>query len=88
MIGLMSGSNDNMTVVTTVATGLDGTNSSLFPFQWTCPEVDPYSAIYFYQVWQAHLFLLHVLLTFRAQFTNGNDRTDSQWTARFTVKTT
>ncbi|KAI0375625.1 hypothetical protein BV20DRAFT_1008223 [Pilatotrama ljubarskyi] len=48
-IYLMSGSNDNMTRVTTVAAGLDGTDSSLSPYNWTCPDVDPYSAIYFYQ---------------------------------------
>lgn len=47
---LMSGSNGNMSAVTTVASGLDGTNSTLSPYNWTCPEVDPYSAIYFYQV--------------------------------------
>lgn len=46
----MSGSNDNMSTVATVASGLDGTDSSLSPYNWTCPEVDPYSAIYFYQV--------------------------------------
>ncbi|EIW61965.1 uncharacterized protein TRAVEDRAFT_91727, partial [Trametes versicolor FP-101664 SS1] len=49
-IYLMSGSNDNMTRVTTVASGVDGTDSSLSPYTWTCPEVDPYSAIYFYQL--------------------------------------
>ncbi|KAI0349423.1 hypothetical protein OH77DRAFT_1594241 [Trametes cingulata] len=46
---LMSGSNNNMTRVTTVATGLDGSDPSLSPYKWTCPEVDPYSNIYFYQ---------------------------------------
>ncbi|KAI0677609.1 hypothetical protein C8Q78DRAFT_100679 [Trametes maxima] len=46
---LMSGSNDNMTKVTTVLSGFDGTDTSLSPYNWTCPEVDPYSAIYFYQ---------------------------------------
>ncbi|KAI0699441.1 hypothetical protein BC835DRAFT_1526282 [Cytidiella melzeri] len=48
-IDLMSGSNMNMSLVTHVVSGLDGTDSSLTPFNWTCPEVDPYSAIYFYQ---------------------------------------
>ncbi|KAF9652249.1 hypothetical protein BDM02DRAFT_3258688 [Thelephora ganbajun] len=48
-IDLMSGSNSNMTLVTNVAEDLDGTDSSLSPYTWTCPEVDPYSAIYFYQ---------------------------------------
>ena len=46
----MSGSNSNMSLVTKVAEGLDGTNASLTPFSWTCPEVTPYSDIYFYQV--------------------------------------
>jgi hypothetical protein len=45
----MSGSNDNMTWVTTVAQGMDGTDSSLVPYNWTCPDVDPYGPIYFYQ---------------------------------------
>lgn len=45
----MSGSNSNMTLVTNVATDLDGTDPSLSPYTWTCPDVDPYSAIYFYQ---------------------------------------
>ncbi|OSX60246.1 hypothetical protein POSPLADRAFT_1092751, partial [Postia placenta MAD-698-R-SB12] len=48
-IDLMSGSNNNMTAVTTVVSSLDGTNSSLSPYSWVCPEVDPYSDIYFYQ---------------------------------------
>ncbi len=46
----MSGSNENMTRVAEVASYLDGADKSLSPFNWTCPEVDPYSAIYFYQV--------------------------------------
>lgn len=46
----MSGSNDNKSTVTNVASGLDGTDTTLSPYNWTCPEVDPYSAIYFYQV--------------------------------------
>lgn len=45
----MSGSNSNMTLVTNVAEDLDGTDPSLSPYTWTCPEVDPYSTIYFYQ---------------------------------------
>ncbi|KAK7470589.1 hypothetical protein VKT23_002013 [Stygiomarasmius scandens] len=48
-ITLMSGSNNNMTLVIPVTEGLDGSNPSLSPFNWPCPEVDPYSAIYFYQ---------------------------------------
>ncbi|KAL5488213.1 hypothetical protein ACEPAI_6321 [Sanghuangporus weigelae] len=48
-IDLMSGSNNNMSLVTNVATGLDGTDKSLTPFSWTCPEVNPYSSVYFYQ---------------------------------------
>ena len=49
VIDLMSGSNNNMSLVTNVVNGLDGTDESLSPFSWTCPEVDPYSTIYFYQ---------------------------------------
>ncbi|EKM59876.1 uncharacterized protein PHACADRAFT_85619 [Phanerochaete carnosa HHB-10118-sp] len=48
-IDLMSGSNSNMSFVTNVAWGLDGTDPTLTPFNWTCPEVDPYAPIYFYQ---------------------------------------
>ncbi|CCM01600.1 uncharacterized protein FIBRA_03660 [Fibroporia radiculosa] len=46
---LMSGSDNNMSLVTRVAFDLDGTDPSLSPYIWTCPEVDPYSDIYFYQ---------------------------------------
>ncbi|KAF9780186.1 hypothetical protein BJ322DRAFT_1145960, partial [Thelephora terrestris] len=45
----MSGSNYNMTVVANVAEDLDGTDPSLSPYTWACPDVDPYSTIYFYQ---------------------------------------
>ncbi|KAH7914172.1 hypothetical protein BJ138DRAFT_1144295 [Hygrophoropsis aurantiaca] len=48
-VQLMSGSNSNMTLVDIVASQLDGTDSRLTPFNWTCPEVAPYSNIYFYQ---------------------------------------
>ncbi|KDQ64552.1 hypothetical protein JAAARDRAFT_112720, partial [Jaapia argillacea MUCL 33604] len=48
-IDLMSGSNDAMRLVTNVASGVDGTDSSLSPYNWTCPQVSPYSSIYFYQ---------------------------------------
>ncbi|KAI0638174.1 hypothetical protein C8Q77DRAFT_1047001 [Trametes polyzona] len=48
-IYLMSGSNNNMSRVTTVTFGLDGSDPDLSPYKWTCPDVDPYSAIYFYQ---------------------------------------
>ncbi|EEB94400.1 hypothetical protein MPER_06791, partial [Moniliophthora perniciosa FA553] len=46
---LMSGSNNAMIPVTTVTTGLDGSDASLSHYHWTCPEVTPYSNIYFYQ---------------------------------------
>jgi hypothetical protein len=45
----MSGSNDNMTFVARVAQGLDGTDPKIVPFNWTCPDVQPYAPIYFYQ---------------------------------------
>lgn len=45
----MSGSNSNMTLVANVAKDLDGSDPSLSPYTWTCPDVDPYSTIYFYQ---------------------------------------
>jgi hypothetical protein len=46
-IELMTGSNFDMVFMTTVSTDLDGTKDG--QFSWTCPQVDPYSAIYFYQ---------------------------------------
>ncbi|KAH7874051.1 uncharacterized protein C8R40DRAFT_346375 [Lentinula edodes] len=46
-IEFMTGDNFDMVFLTTVATGLDGTKSG--SYSWTCPEVNPYSAIYFYQ---------------------------------------
>ncbi|KAA1466417.1 hypothetical protein DENSPDRAFT_755397, partial [Dentipellis sp. KUC8613] len=48
-IQLMSGSNVNMTLVSGVAEGVDATNESVSPFSWPCPNVDPFSTIYFYQ---------------------------------------
>lgn len=46
-IELMTGNNLDMVFVTTVATGQDGTKDG--SFSWTCPQVEPFSAIYFYQ---------------------------------------
>ncbi|KAK0202338.1 hypothetical protein DFS33DRAFT_1262531 [Desarmillaria ectypa] len=46
-IELMSGSNTAMVHITTVATGQDGTVDGTF--NYTCPDVTPNSAIYFYQ---------------------------------------
>ncbi|KAF9068395.1 hypothetical protein BDP27DRAFT_1224314 [Rhodocollybia butyracea] len=46
-IELMTGDNFNMVFLTTVATGQDGTKDG--SFSWTCPQVNPFSAIYFYQ---------------------------------------
>lgn len=54
---LMTGSNTNMSRVTNVISGLDGTDITLTPFNWTCPEVDPYSTVYFYQVRHVSTFL-------------------------------
>ncbi|PIL37137.1 hypothetical protein GSI_00829 [Ganoderma sinense ZZ0214-1] len=48
-IFLMTGSNNNMTRLATVVSGLDGTDQSRSLYSWPCPEVDPYSPIYFYQ---------------------------------------
>ena len=68
-LDLMSGSNSNMTLVANVAEDLDGTDSSLSPYTWTCPDVDPYSTIYFYQFTPAATV----------------DKSDTAWTTRFTV---
>lgn len=50
-VDLMSGSNTHMTLVTNVVSGLDGTDPQHTSLQWICPEVNPNSEIYFYQVW-------------------------------------
>jgi len=47
-IQLMTGDNLNMIPLTSVAT-VDGTSVSSNTFSWTCPEVIPNAAIYFYQ---------------------------------------
>ncbi|KAL8292340.1 hypothetical protein RQP46_001806 [Phenoliferia psychrophenolica] len=44
---LKSGPNLAMTVVTSVLEGFDATTGS--EIVWTCPDVTPYSAIYFYE---------------------------------------
>ncbi|KIK56998.1 hypothetical protein GYMLUDRAFT_247272 [Collybiopsis luxurians FD-317 M1] len=46
-IEFMTGDNFQMVFLTTVATGLDGTKDG--SYSWTCPQVNPYSPIYFYQ---------------------------------------
>ncbi|KAJ6605800.1 hypothetical protein B0H10DRAFT_2161982 [Mycena sp. CBHHK59/15] len=46
-IELMTGPNEAMVHITTVATGQDGTVAGTFDY--TCPEVTPNSPIYFYQ---------------------------------------
>ncbi|KAI0750791.1 hypothetical protein C8Q80DRAFT_1099604 [Daedaleopsis nitida] len=48
-IFLMTGPNNNMSRLMQVTSSLDGTDEALSPFTWTCPRVQPYSAIYFYQ---------------------------------------
>jgi len=47
-IELMSGDNFHMNHITTAGT-VDGTDPTKASFTWTCPELDPYSEIYFYQ---------------------------------------
>ncbi|EJD41798.1 hypothetical protein AURDEDRAFT_115366 [Auricularia subglabra TFB-10046 SS5] len=47
-IQLMTGSNDQMVHLTTVHQ-FDGTSSAQTTFTYTCPDVTPHSAIYFYQ---------------------------------------
>ncbi|GAA5884558.1 hypothetical protein JCM16303_000027 [Sporobolomyces ruberrimus] len=51
-VQLMTGSNQAMTPLTTVLSGVDGTTGT-GKYEWTCPEVTPNSAIYFYQFTQA-----------------------------------
>lgn len=51
-IQLMTGDNFNMIHLTTIASDLDGTISGRF--NYPCPEVTPYSAIYFYQFTSPH----------------------------------
>ena len=48
-ITFMTGSNQNMTELYTVATGIDGTSSGAGKLLWTAPNVSPNSAIYFFQ---------------------------------------
>ncbi|PWN45386.1 hypothetical protein IE81DRAFT_285613 [Ceraceosorus guamensis] len=48
-IDLMTGSNDNMTKLATVASNLDGTDYSKTKYDFQCPDAQPYSKIYFLQ---------------------------------------
>ena len=79
----MSGSNTNMSRVTNVISSLDGTDVTLTPFNWTCPEVDPYSTVYFYQVRRISHFV-HTMAD-ALKFTNGGQVGQVSWTTRFTV---
>ncbi|KAJ8658127.1 hypothetical protein O0I10_006134 [Lichtheimia ornata] len=45
-IDFMTGDNLNQTVLTNVASDLDATKIS--SYKWTAPQVDPYSAVYFF----------------------------------------
>jgi len=45
-IDFMTGDNANQILLTNVATGLDGTAATTY--NWTCPDVDTHSAIYFF----------------------------------------
>ncbi|KAJ7623694.1 hypothetical protein FB45DRAFT_992001 [Roridomyces roridus] len=46
-VELMTGSNENMVHLTTVATNQDGTADGTFSY--TCPDVSPSAAVFFYQ---------------------------------------
>jgi len=46
-VELMTGSNEDMRVITNVATGLDGTVTKTYSYP--CPDVTPNAQIYFYQ---------------------------------------
>ncbi|SAM59581.1 uncharacterized protein UBRO_01064 [Ustilago bromivora] len=48
-IKFMTGSNQNMTELYTVATGIDGTTSGAGQLGWTAPKVSPNANIYFFQ---------------------------------------
>lgn len=82
-LDLMSGSNDNMTYVIHVVSQLGGTSSS---YSWTCPKVQPYSAIYFYQVCElctASFPLSNTSVQFNQKHASTN--ASHAWTTRFTV---
>ncbi|KAJ1030015.1 hypothetical protein NDA16_000928 [Ustilago loliicola] len=48
-VKFMTGSNQNMTELYTVATGIDGTSSGAGRLLWTAPNVAPNANIYFFQ---------------------------------------
>lgn len=48
-IQLMTGDNWNMVHITTVAQDIDATDATKNTYSYTCPDVTPTSAIYFYQ---------------------------------------
>lgn len=48
-IKFMTGSNQNMTELYTVATDVDGTSAGAGKLLWTAPNVEPNSGIYFFQ---------------------------------------
>lgn len=81
----MTGPNNNVTRLMEVTTSLDGTDEALSSFRWTCPQVEPYSAIYFYRVCEYYDCPLVCSHCDATQFTNGDDLQGSKWTTRFTV---
>ncbi|GAA6011736.1 hypothetical protein JCM11491_000734 [Sporobolomyces phaffii] len=70
-IQLMTGSNQAMTPLATVASGLDGTSGD-GKFSWTCPEVTPNSAV-----------SRPPPLSYLCEFTHAGSPTS--WTTRFTI---
>ncbi|KAG8928918.1 hypothetical protein FRC02_006223 [Tulasnella sp. 418] len=82
-IDLMTGSNDAMTVVTNVVRGLDGSDPTLSPYTWTCPDVDPYSSIYFYQFTRDKNAAKNDAAEGLVNETDGPDM--PAWTTRFTI---
>ncbi|CAE6394293.1 unnamed protein product [Rhizoctonia solani] len=48
-IQLMTGDNWNMIHITTIAQNIDATDATKNTYSYPCPEVTPYSTIYFYQ---------------------------------------
>lgn len=78
-IELMTGSNLAMQFLKTVAT-VDGTDPNKNSYSYSCPEVDPNSAIYFYQFSSPYSDSLYWTGRFAIADKDGNTTPPSQWT--------
>ncbi|EJT47426.1 hypothetical protein A1Q1_03764 [Trichosporon asahii var. asahii CBS 2479] len=82
-IQLKTGANQVMKGLTVVAEGVDATKSNAY--EWTVPDVNPYSQIYFFELLVPVPYLAIDMPELTASTNNGPDLQPATWTTRFTI---